>query len=317
MLFEAPEGSTIWHAKCSLNRHPLGIRAREDDLKICGVNKRVRPVGEVSLCFCFFRQFDENNIKLEMTRKKVFGKTRRCPRASSDSLCAERGQNRHFMLLAHPPKRRELGLALYKLTPWGARAHFPHASAPSPLPFVYSCSPTSSRDAFLFSGATKSSEEMASRDRACFPPTKVLRKSYMTQGMIEDLEKRGVLEAGMARPPPDGEIEAKPHSDEVVVFHDFFIAGLRFPLDPVVVEIFKLFDVYTLYMWLTKTHKLKPTATGFARLFRCHFQPKTVFVKPSEEAEASEAEPQFGVYTFAFHTNVLSPVVAYRNRWGA
>ena len=140
--------------------------------------------------------------------------------------------------------------------------------------------------------------------------------------MIEDLEKRGVLEAGMARPPPDGEIEAKPHSDEVVVFRDFFIAGLRFPLDPVVVEIFKIFDVYThqmtptsfvrlnMYMWLSKTFKLKPTATGFARLFRCHFQPKTVFVKPSEEAEASEAEPQFGVYNFAFHTNVPNPVVA-------
>ena len=67
----------------------------------------------------------------------------------------------------------------------------------------------------------------------------------MTQGMIEDLEKRVVLEAGMARPPPDGEIEAKPQPNDVVVFRDFFIAGLRFPLDPVVVEIFKLFDVYT------------------------------------------------------------------------
>jgi len=54
MLFEAPEGSTIWRTKCSLKRHPSGVRAREDDLKICGVNKRVRPVGEVSLCFCFF-----------------------------------------------------------------------------------------------------------------------------------------------------------------------------------------------------------------------------------------------------------------------
>ena len=85
----------------------------------------------------------------------------------------------------------------------------------------------------------------------------------------------------------------------VVVFRDFFIAGLRFPLDPVVLEIFKLFDVYThqmtptsfvrlnLYMWLSKTYKLKPSATGFACLFRSHYQPKTVFVKPSEEAEAS------------------------------
>ena len=94
------------------------------------------------------------------------------------------------------------------------------------------------------------------------------------------------------------------------------------------VEIFKLYDVYTqqmtstsfirlnLYMWLSKTYKLKPSATGFARLFRCHYQPKTVFVKSSEDAEATEADPQFGVYTFAFHTQLPSPVVAYRNKWG-
>ena len=50
-----------------------------------------------------------------------------------------------------------------------------------------------------------------------------------------------------------------------MVFCDFFITGLRFPLDPVVVEILKLFDVYphhmtptsfvwlNMYMWLMKT----------------------------------------------------------------
>jgi hypothetical protein len=119
--------------------------------------------------------------------------------------------------------------------------------------------------------------------------------------MIEDLESWGVLGAGLARAPPAGETSAHPERDELVVFRDFFFAGIRFPLDPVMVEIFKLFDVYmnqmtptsflrlNLYMWLTKTCKLKPTATGFARLFCCHFQPKTVTVRTS--IETSEAEP--------------------------
>ena len=31
--------------------------------------------------------------------------------------------------------------------------------------------------------------------------------------------------------------------------------------------------------------------------------------------EGSEAEPQFGIYTFAFKGMVPSPVVAYRNKW--
>ena len=101
--------------------------------------------------------------------------------------------------------------------------------------------------------------------------------------MIEDMEKWGVHENGLARALPAGETEAKPQPDEVVVFCDFFIAGLRFTLDPVVVEIFKLFDVYThqmtptsfvrlnLYMWLTKTCQLTPSSEGFAHVFRCHF----------------------------------------------
>ena len=60
------------------------------------------------------------------------------------------------------------------------------------------------------SGATASSEEMAYRDRTRLPPTKIIGKSYMTRDMIEDVERRGVLGVGMARPPPEGEIEAKP-----------------------------------------------------------------------------------------------------------
>jgi hypothetical protein len=81
----------------------------------------------------------------------------------------------------------------------------------------------------------------------------------MTQAMIEDMERRGVLEIGFARAPPVGETVAKPHPDEVVVFRDFFTAGLRFPLDPMVVEIFKIFDVYT--------HQMTPTS--FGSIFIC------------------------------------------------
>ena len=53
---------------------------------------------------------------------------------------------------------------------------------------------------------------------------------------------------------------------------------------------------------------------GFACLFRCHYQPKTVTMRTGDET--SEAVPQFSVYTFAFKGTVPSPVVAYRNKWG-
>ena len=87
----------------------------------------------------------------------------------------------------------------------------------------------------------------------------------MTEAMIQDIERRGVLEVGYARAPPVGETMAKPRLDEVLVFHDFFVAGLRFPLNLVVMEIFKLFKVFlhqmtptsflrlNLYLWMAKT----------------------------------------------------------------
>ena len=57
----------------------------------------------------------------------------------------------------------------------------------------------------------------------------------------------------------------KPRPDEVVIFRDFFIAILWFLLNPVVMEIFKLFKVFlhqmtptsflrlNLYLWMAKT----------------------------------------------------------------
>ena len=60
---------------------------------------------------------------------------------------------------------------------------------------------------------------------------------------------RGVGEVGhplsqVHTGPSVRETSAKPHPDEVVVFHDFFPTGLRFPLDPAVVEVFMLFGVF-------------------------------------------------------------------------
>ena len=111
----------------------------------------------------------------------------------------------------------------------------------------------------------------------------------------------------------------------MLVFRDFFAAGLRFPLNLVVMGIFKLFKVFlhqmtptsflrlNLYMWLAKMCRLKPNAEGFVRVFKCHIHPKTVTVRASDD-KGSEAEPQFGIYTFAFKATALIPVMAYRNK---
>jgi len=158
------------------------------------------------------------------------------------------------------------------------------------------------------------------------PTTTVLGLSKMTSSLLDDLARRGFVSADDVRAPPSGEISAHPRADEVVVFHDLFTAGLRMPLDPVVVDIFRLFKVYlhqmtptsvvrlNLYMWLAKTCRLAPSTEDFARAFRVHYQPKKISVESTGGAEIS-AVPQYGCYTFAFHKNLPSPVPASKNKW--
>ena len=98
-----------------------------------------------------------------------------------------------------------------------------------------------------------------------FPPTTFFGQTKMTLAILGEMEKQGVLTPGLGRVPPETDTYAKPREDEVVVFKDFFPAGLRFPLDPTVVDIFARYGVFlhhmtpnsfahvNLFMWLSKT----------------------------------------------------------------
>ena len=121
----------------------------------------------------------------------------------------------------------------------------------------------------------------------------------MTPSLLDDLVCRGVVSADDVRAPSKGETIAHPRPNEVVVFRDLFTASLRMPLDPVGVDIFRLFNVYlhqmtptsilrlSLYMWLTKTCQIAPSAEGFARAFRVHYQRKKISVQSSGSVEIS------------------------------
>ena len=74
--------------------------------------------------------------------------------------------------------------------------------------------------------------------------TTVLGLSKMTPPLLDDLACRGFVSADDVRTPSTGETVAHPRTYEVIVFRDLFTAGLRMPLDPVVVDIFRLFKVY-------------------------------------------------------------------------
>ena len=63
--------------------------------------------------------------------------------------------------------------------------------------------------------------------------------------------KAGWFARDLARP-SEGEVVPDPHDDEVVVYKEFFLDGLRFLLHPLVVGVLKRFNL--------KFHQLNPSS---------------------------------------------------------
>jgi len=81
--------------------------------------------------------------------------------------------------------------------------------------------------------------------------TQVLGPSVVSKNTIEFYVSKGYFKEGDCRP-PEGEITPAPKEGDVVVFRDFFTAGLRLPMDPVVRSLLAPFNV--------KLHHLTPNA---------------------------------------------------------
>jgi hypothetical protein len=137
---------------------------------------------------------------------------------------------------------------------------------------------------------------------------------------------RGIIAPGATKVPPKMEVYAKPEDGEVVVFKDFFSAGLRFPLDPAVVDVFAHYGVFlhqmtpntfiwlNLFLWLMKIFRITPSVENFARVSRIHYQPKTISIR-DRDGQPTVVEPQYGCYTFTFQQISPSPVAATKNKW--
>ena len=73
----------------------------------------------------------------------------------------------------------------------------------------------------------------------------------MAVALLESYVEKRYFPAGVCRP-PQAEETPNPEDGECVVFRDFFVVGLRFPLDPAVPEILARYKV--------KIHQLTPNA---------------------------------------------------------
>jgi hypothetical protein len=162
------------------------------------------------------------------------------------------------------------------------------------------------------------------RDAAAkeIPKTYTFGRSQIDGTDVGSLQKNRMV--GTARA-PGRETVPQPRDNKVVIFRDLLYAGLRFPLHPIVVAILRYFDIFlhqltpnailrlSVYMWICRTTKIKPSPEGFASSHQVHHQRRTVF---EEEGDQSvEKDYQFGCLNFSYKSGVVSPVTAYRNKW--
>jgi hypothetical protein len=95
---------------------------------------------------------------------------------------------------------------------------------------------------------------------------------------------------GMAREPGE-ETVPEPNSDKVVVFEEFFIAGLRMPPHSMLADILLKFQVQihqltpnaivqlSKYIWVVRSFGGVPSAEGFTKRYELHYQPRKMEVE--------------------------------------
>jgi hypothetical protein len=123
----------------------------------------------------------------------------------------------------------------------------------------------------------------------------------MKLGYFGEAERKLVRFAGEETTPT-------PKDDEIVVFKSFFRAGLRFPLNEMIAEVLKNFEIYlhqltpnaivrlNIFIWALRSQGVDPDAEAFCRVHELHYQTK---------ARADGLHENFGCYNFVYCRSIL------------
>jgi hypothetical protein len=168
-------------------------------------------------------------------------------------------------------------------------------------------------------------EEAGSEDEySCGAPSKPSHldfgKSTISEADLPKMVKLGYFSEAKKELIRFGGEEAipKPGKDEVVVFKSFLKAGLRFPLNKMIVIVLKKFGVYlhqltpnaivrlSVYIWALRSQGVEPFGEGFCRVHELHYQTK---------ARGDGLHENFGCYNFAYRKTTKFPVISYRSKW--
>jgi hypothetical protein len=136
-------------------------------------------------------------------------------------------------------------------------------------------------------------------DQPWRPSHVVFGKSTIKQGQIDAMRRRyfrDISGAGLENNVP------LPDADKVVVYRSFMKAGLRFPLDKLLVEVVRTFEIYLhqltpeviikvgIFIWAMRSQGLEPNAKCFYNIHELSYETKAT--------EKEQYHNNFGCYSF-------------------
>jgi hypothetical protein len=155
-------------------------------------------------------------------------------------------------------------------------------------------------------------------DRPWRPSHVVLGKSTIKQGQIEAMRGRYFRDISIVRVGGENNVPL-PEADEVVIFRSFMKAGLRFPLDKMLVEVLKTFEIYLhqltpeaiikvgVFIWAMRSQGLEPDARCFCNIHELSYQTKAI--------EKEQYHNNFGCYSFVPRAEANYHVPTFRKKW--
>jgi hypothetical protein len=129
------------------------------------------------------------------------------------------------------------------------------------------------------------SENEDAEDRPWRPSHVVFGKSTIKQGQIDAMRSRYFRDISIVRARGESNVPL-PKADEVVVCRSFMKAGLRFPLDKLLVEVLKTFEIYLhqltpeaiikmgVFIWAIRSQGLEPNAKCFCNMHELSYEIK-------------------------------------------
>jgi hypothetical protein len=155
-------------------------------------------------------------------------------------------------------------------------------------------------------------------NRTWRPSHVVFWKSTIKHGQIDAMRGRYFHDISIVRAGGENNVPL-PEADEVVVYRSFLKAGLRFPLDKLLVEVLKNFKIYlhqltpeaiirmAIFIWAMRSQGLEPNAKCFCNIHELSYETKAT--------GKEQYHNNFGCYSFIPRSGVSYPVPTFRKRW--